>query len=54
MTFVGNSKKLDLIKTEISQFMDRISVLMEPENADEVYHLGLQLFPIRPSVSGDI
>jgi uncharacterized protein (TIGR02147 family) len=46
LTFSGDSKKLDLAKKLIRDFMDRLATELCDGDLDQVYQLNLQLFPL--------
>lgn len=47
ITFTGNKKNLDLVKTEIRNFVEKVAVLMNDEKEnDEIYRFSMQLFPV--------
>lgn len=46
ITFAGNSKQLARVQKEIRRFRDRVSQIMEEGDADQVYKLNVQLFPL--------
>jgi uncharacterized protein (TIGR02147 family) len=47
VTMPFNSQKMDRAKEIISEFLSKLESELEDENTDEVYRVGVQLFPLK-------